>query len=78
MTWQALDLWMGLTLPTLTSGQNGWYFADNFFKCICLNEDFWIPAMITLKCIPKGSIDNKTSIGSDSVTWRRLGEPMIA
>ena len=44
--------------------KNGRHFADDIFKCIFLNENFWIPIQIWLKLGPKGPI-NISSIGSD-------------
>ena len=34
-------------------------FADNFFKCIFMDEKFCISIRISLKCVPKVPIDNK-------------------
>ena len=42
----------------LRSRQNGCYFADNIFKSIFLNENVWIPIKISLKFVPKSSINN--------------------
>ena len=33
--------------------QNGHYNADDIFKCIFLNENVWIPTIISLKFVPK-------------------------
>ena len=33
-------------------GQNGRHFADDMFKCIFLNENFWISNKISLKYVP--------------------------
>ena len=33
-------------------------FADDVFKCIFLNENGWILIKISLKCVPKGPINN--------------------
>ena len=38
--------------------QNGRHFADDIFKCIVVNENIWIPIKISLKFVPKGSINN--------------------
>ena len=38
--------------------QNGRHFADNIFKCIFLNENFWIQIKNSLKFVPKGPINN--------------------
>ena len=38
------------------------FFADDIFKCIFLNENFWISNKISLKYVPEGLIDNKPSL----------------
>ena len=43
-------------------GQNGRLFTDDSFKCIFLNEKFRILIEISLKCIPKGQIDNNPAL----------------
>ena len=41
-------------------GQNGRHFPDDIFKCIFLNEKFFVSIQISLKFVPKGPIDNKS------------------
>ena len=43
---------------TLRPRLNGRHFADNIFKCIFLNENISIAIKISLKFVPKGSINN--------------------
>ena len=38
--------------------QNGRHFADNFFKCIFLNENILILINTSLKFVPTGRVDN--------------------
>ena len=38
--------------------QTGRLFADDIFKRIFANENIWIPIKISLKFVPKGSINN--------------------
>ena len=38
--------------------QNGCHFADNVFKCICMNENVWIAFKVSLRLVPKGPINN--------------------
>ena len=45
-------------LNTLRPNQNGRHFADDILKCIFLNENTWILIEISLKFVPKGSINN--------------------
>ena len=43
---------------TLRPRQNGWFFPDDIFKFIFLNENVWISIKISLKFVPKDSINN--------------------
>ena len=68
-----------ITLPP--SGQNGCDFADDIFRCIFVNEKFWILIKISLKCVPRGPIDNNQTL-VQIMTWRWIGnkplpEPML-
>ena len=49
-------------LRTLRPRQNGRHFADDIFKRIFLNENFWILNKISLKYVPLGLIDNMTAL----------------
>ena len=42
--------------------QNDHHFADNIFKCICVNEKFCISIWISLKFVPKGPIANMSAL----------------
>ena len=60
---------------------NGRNFADDIFKCISLNENFWIPIKISLKFVPKGPINNILAM-VQITAWCRpgdkpLSEPML-
>ena len=66
---------------TLRPRQNGRYFADGIFKRIFVNENIWIPITISLKFVPKGSINNIPALVR-IMAWRRpgdkpLSEPMV-
>ena len=66
---------------TLGPRQNGRHFADDIFKCIFVNENVWIPIKISLKFVPKGSINNNPVL-FQIMAWRRpgnkpLSEPMM-
>ena len=63
----------GLTCNTLRPRQNGRHFADAIFKCIFFCENVWIPIKVSLKFVPKGPIDNKSSL-VQVMTWRRTGD----
>ena len=43
-------------------GQNGRHFTDDIFKCIFVNEKNYILIKISLKCAPKGPIDNNPAL----------------
>ena len=54
---------------------------NDIFKCIFLNEKVWIPLKISLTFVPKGPINNITTL-VQVMAWRRpgdkpLSEPMM-
>ena len=62
-------------------GQNGGNLADDIFKCIFINENFYISIQISLKFVPRAPIDNKPAL-VEVMAWRRTGdesllEPML-
>ena len=66
---------------TLRPRQNGRLFADDTFKGIFLNENIRISIKISLKCVPKGLINNIPALVL-IMAWRRpgdkpLSEPMM-
>ena len=68
-------------INTLRPRQNGRHFADGTFKHIFLNENVRISIKISLKFVPKGSINNITAL-VQIMAWRRpgdkpLSEPMM-
>ena len=68
-------------LNTLRPRRNGRRFADDTFKCIFINENVRIPIKISLKFVPKGSINNIPAL-VQIMAWRRpgnkpLSEPMM-
>ena len=79
------EICSGVTQPgwvnTLRPRQNGRHFADDIFKLIFVNENIWIPIKISLKFVPKGSINNIPAL-VQIMAWRRpgdkpLSEPMM-
>ena len=60
------DCWqmMACHVNTLRLRQNGCYFADYIFRVIFLNENWCILIQMSLKFVPKGSVDNKPAFGS--------------
>ena len=49
-------------LNTLRSEQNGCHWAHDIFSCIFLNKNACVMIKISLKFIPKGSIDSKSAL----------------
>ena len=66
---------------SLRPRQNRRHFADDIFKCNFLNENVWILIKISLKFVPKGTINNIPTL-LQIMAWRRpgdkpLSEPML-
>ena len=66
---------------TLRPRQNGRHFPDDIFKWIFLNEIIWISMKISLKFVPRGSVNNIPAL-VQIMAWRRpgdkpLSEPMM-
>ena len=57
--------------------QNGRHFADDLFKCISLNEDVCISIKLSLKFVPKGSINNIAAL-VQIMAWRRPGDKLLS
>ena len=52
----------GFYLSHLPPGQNGRHFADDIFRCISVNEIFYVSIKISLMFVLKGPIDNKPNL----------------
>ena len=55
MTNNLEDNWAVYSSPP---GQNGYYFPDGIFKCIFMNEKFYILIQTSLMFVPKGPINS--------------------
>ena len=65
-----------LSVNTLRPRQNGRHFTDDIFKRIFLNENILIPIKISLKFVPKGSINIIPAL-VQIMAWRHPGaEPL--
>ena len=53
---------MMTTINSSPTGQNGRHFANNIFKCIFMNEEFYILFRISLKFVSKGGIDDSSTV----------------
>ena len=62
---------------TLRPRQNGRHFADDIFKRLFLNENIWIPMKISLKFVPKCSINNIPAL-VQIMAWRRPGDKQLS
>ena len=62
---------------TLRPRQNGSCFADDTFKRIFLNENVRISIEISLKFVPKGSINNIPA-SVQIMAWRRSGDKPLS
>ena len=65
------------TFNTLRPRQNGRSFADDTFKSIFLNENVRISIKISLKFVPKVSINNIPAL-VQIMAWRRLGDKPLS
>ena len=70
-----------LQINTLRLRQNGYYSADDRFKCIFLNENIWISIRASLKFVSRARINNTPAL-VQIMAWRRpgnkpLSEPMM-
>ena len=69
--------WACSVINTLRPRQNGRRFADDTFKRIFLNEDVRISIKISLKFVPKGSINNNPAL-VQIMAWCRLGDKPLS
>ena len=54
-------------------GQHGRHFAHDIFICIFTNEKFCISIRISLKCVPKGPIGEKSAL-VQVMAWHRTDD----
>ena len=66
-----------MLVNTLRPKQNGRHFADDIFRCIFLNENVCISIKISLKFVPKGSINNIPAL-VQIMAWRRPGDKPLS
>ena len=64
-------------INSLRPRHNGRHFADDIFRCIFLNENAWILIKISLKFVPKGSINNIPAL-VQIMDWRRPGDKPLS
>ena len=59
-----------------SSGQNGRHFADDIFKWYLMNEKFYISMRISLKFVPEGPNDNKSTL-VQVMAWCQTGDKSL-
>ena len=61
---------------TMRPRQNGCHFADDIFKCIFLNENYFISIQISLKYVPSGPIIMQPLV--QTMAWCRTGDKPLS
>ena len=79
-----MDNEIGLRIPDCRSRinssrpkRNRRHFTDDIFKCIFMNEKFCILLRISMKFVPKGSINNIPALVK-IMAWRRPGDKPLS
>ena len=67
------ELFIHLLLNTLRPRQNGRHFTDDILKGIFVNENVRISIKMSLKFVPKGTINN-IPVLVQIITWHRPGD----
>ena len=67
----------GVTGPLCGELKNGRHSAGDIFRCIFVNEKLWILIKISLKFVPKASIDNNPAFVK-TLAWRRIGDKPLS
>ena len=79
--YNSLAVLMLISCNTVRPRENRHHFADDTFKCIFVNDAWWIPIKISLKFVPKGPINNITALvqimACRLVGAKPLSEPMM-
>ena len=85
--WDGIDYWKPSSWETkacasyivniLRLRQNGRRFAADMFKCIFLNESYFILIQISLKFVPRGPISNNPTL-VQMMAWRRSGDKPLS
>ena len=65
------------TINTLRPRQNGCHFPNNIFQWISLNENVWIAIKISMKFVPRGSIDNILAL-VQILAWCQSGDKPLS
>ena len=73
LLWQTV--WVALS--DLSLDKMAAILADDIFKCISVNEKYFILIKISLKFVPKGPINNIPALVL-VVAWRRIGDKLLS
>ena len=68
---------VGIHLNSSPAGQIGQHFTGVIFKCISIEEKFFILIQISLKFVPQGPNDNKAALVL-IMAWCRTGDKPLA
>ena len=63
-------------LNTSRPKQDGCQFPDDIFKCIFVNETFWILIAISLRFVPRGPVNNIAALVQIMASRRPGGKPL--
>ena len=69
--------WHSTILTHWTLRQNGCHFPDDTLKCFFLNQNVSILIKISLRIVPKGSINNIPAL-VQIMAWRQLGDKPLS
>ena len=64
-------------INTLKPRKNGYDFPDDILKWIFLIENAWVSIKVSLKFVPKGTIDNNPVL-VQIMAWRRPGDKPLS
>ena len=73
LLWQTV--WVALS--DLSLDKMAAILADDIFKCVSVNEKYFILIEISLKFVPKGPINNNPALVL-VVAWRRIGDKLLS
>ena len=71
------NLLLFILFNSLKPRQNRRHFADDLLKCNFFNENVWILIEVSLKCVPKGPINNNPAL-VQIMAWHRSGDKPLS
>ena len=76
--WYELTMSLRIPFNTLRSEQNSRHLADDIFKCVFVNENFWISNQMSLIYVPHGIIHNTSVMALRLTVNKPFPVPMLA